>query len=69
MFTLTTILTSIGAGFSILTFLLALAPSNSAPQQAALAAISLGFILIPYCINGLVWRSQMLRNISREGNR
>lgn len=61
MFKVTIIIAAIGAVLGTLTLFLTLAASKGAPQEAAGAAIALAFTIIPYCINGLIWRSQMLK--------
>lgn len=61
MFTATTILASIGVAISAITLFLTLAASTGAPQEAAGAAIALCFVIIPYCLHGLVWRAEMLK--------
>jgi hypothetical protein len=60
MFKVTNILAVVGAVLGALILFLTLAASKGAPQEAAGAAIALCFTVIPYCINGLVWRSRML---------
>jgi hypothetical protein len=66
MFKATIIIAAIGAVFGVLTLFLTLAASKGAPQEAAGAAIALAFTIIPYCINGLIWRAQMLKQHKRE---
>lgn len=66
MFTATAIIAGIGAALGSIAFLFTLAGTKSAPQEAAGAAIALCFVIIPYCINGLVWRAQMLSHQKRE---
>lgn len=56
----TTIIASIGVAISAIMLFLTLAASNGAPQEAAGAAIALCFVIIPYCLHGLVWRAEML---------
>lgn len=51
-----------GVGAALATIILVMAfTSNSAPQQAAAAGIALCFVVIPYCVLGMLQRGQLLR--------
>lgn len=50
------VLTCIGAAVG---FLMVLASfTMSAPQQAAVAGVALFFVIAPYCINGVIYRTR-----------
>ena len=55
------ILTFIGAGLATITLALTLLTSESAPQQAAGAALAVAFVIIPYCVLSAVQRNALLR--------
>lgn len=55
------VLTGLGATIATLLLLAALASGMSAPQQGALAAIAIGFVVIPYCVLGMLQRRAMLQ--------
>ncbi|MBA4092395.1 MAG: hypothetical protein C0494_17635 [Sphingobium sp.] len=40
-----------------------LAPSNSAPQAAALAASGIGLAVVPYCLAGVLHRAIMRKSV------
>lgn len=55
------ILTWFGAGLATLMLLAAFGGGMSAPQQGATAGMSLGLIVIPYCIVGMLQRRESLK--------
>jgi len=50
------VLTIIGAVVGLLIILSSF--SMSAPQQAAAAGVALFFVVAPYCVNGVIYRSK-----------
>lgn len=54
------VMTGVGAMLAALILLVALGSGMSAPQQAAAAAIGLGFVIIPYCVLGMLQRRALL---------
>lgn len=54
------VLMCVGAIIAALLLFTALASGMSAPQQGATAAIAVGFVVIPYCIVGMLQRKRLI---------
>lgn len=54
------ILTYVGCGIGAL-LLLATFGANGAPQEAAGAAMAVGFCVVPYCVTATLQRAALLR--------
>lgn len=54
------VLTGVGAVIAAVLLFTAFAAGMSAPQQGAAAALALGFVIIPYCVLGMLQRKRLI---------
>lgn len=61
------VLTLLGCLIGGALVILAIMPGASAPQAGAMAAIGVGFAVVPYCLAGMVHRSIIRKVITKDG--